>query len=490
MGFDLLDFPEDFDPENYTTQCVRLEIPSGIEFQMAIRALLNKTMFWDNWKRDNAKRGTKIAGIFRKQILNTLVFEDCSSMTFDCGDVEDCFESSEAIQNSIDTKIKNYGNSNNPNQPSVGGNGKGSTENLVGSNSQGCNEDEIWGNCVALVEQLHNNTVDFFEQIEALTNSQEIAAKIVGAIPLLETLPLDEVIEIGDNFRQLIVDMYNAVYTDDLANEFTADLFCKAVENCELTVKDAFDILKPKVEAAYPQIGDLWDNLHAISEMLRSFVELTGGGVAVYAFWAAQLGLANSLNNAFGFTISELIMYTKLGIPDNDWSIWAEDCAYTYLLYDFTLAQQGFSVFGTRGSYVPPFNSTRFQEGSSYYIAVHIKRQIGAAAGIRRIEIDLEMTAGTQQTTPYSRFQIIGSNGSTVKQNITIQSGQLAEGNHTITYEPVSPITILASEYIRFDRWLYDNANGVTSGYATAKIKKIRLYFTDDAPTDWGGEVV
>jgi len=259
-----------------------------------------------------------------------------------CQLVADCINNPDSP---VSQALKDFNLSNsNPNAPTVGGTGQGDTENMVGAAAQGCGFDEIYGNCVSFREQLHQNTLDFFDVIEAVTNNQEAAAKIVGAIPLLETLPIDDIMEMGDNFRQFIVDGYNATYTLTLAQEFECELFCLAQENCELTVKDAFDLLSAKLIGAFPEVENVWNTLETCIALINFSGEIASG-LIVWSFWCAQLGLANTLNNAFGFSMSDIIVNTKLGTPANDWQLLCDDCSGAWEhIFDFTAGTQGWTI--------------------------------------------------------------------------------------------------------------------------------------------------
>lgn len=347
-----------------------------------------------------------------------------------------------------------------------------------------CDLDKLYGQCVFLVQTTNRLITDFLEQFEAASNITEILT-IIGSSPVLNESGAEALAGYAAYLQEVLAENYASQYTQDFENEIVCGLFCIAKDTCSLQIAQVADYLAGQAGVSLDVPSVIVDIVAALAG-----VPLSGTYVVWSMFTLCWKGLelANMFLDGVGDNALSVSLAAGAGEPSDDWMLLCEDCTVPAgLLFDFTAANQGFALVNSRGAYLPPFATTRFQEGSPYYIAVHITKQMPSGATITKVELDITMIAGTQQTTPYSRFQVIASNGTTTKTNQTIQSGQLAAGDHTISYTFSTPISFLTNEYLRVDRWLYDNANSVTSGYAVAKINKMRLYISGTIPTNWGG---
>lgn len=388
-----------------------------------------------------------------------------------CEIIQNCIGAQlEAIQASVDalsTSVTNISNTVN--------NIETSTENSATKPPTGITFTDAsfrCGGALALVDYMHAQNMAVYAEAEAsaVDNISEMIIAVLTSIPALQTLPVGALGSLTQSYFENQVTTYEADFA--LARiEMASLLACMIEDNGNVLTYDVWGDWLEEVEAIVPS-----------NTAATLFARYSPARQTLINQIAALLNADQSLEAYF----KQLFAAYNAG-EDNP-SNACESCV-EYLEYDYTASNQGFAIFNSRGVYTPPFQTTRFQEGSPFYIAVQFARQIGVARTVNRIEMDITMSSGTQQATPYSRFQVLQSNNTTVVYNTTIQSGQLAAGNHTIVYNATS-FNVPASGYIRFDRWLYDNANSVTSGFATASINKIRLYFADTVPTDWGGTLV
>lgn len=388
-----------------------------------------------------------------------------------CQIIQDCIGAQlEALQSSIDTLTATVNNVSN-----TVNNIETSTENSAAKPPSGITFNDAsfrCGGALALVDYMHAQNMAVYAEAEAsaVDNISEMIIAVLKSIPALETLPVGVLGSLTQSYFENQVTTYEADFA--LARiEMASLLACMIEDNANALTYDVWGDWLEEVEAIVPS--------NAAASL---FARYSPARQTLINQIAALLNADQSLEAYF----KQLFAAYNAG-EDNP-SNACETCV-EYLEYDYTSSNQGFTIVSNRGTYAPPFQTTRFLTGSIYSVAVHFERQIGVARTVNRIEMDVTMTSGTQQTTPYSRFQVLQSNNTTVVYNTTIQSGQLAAGNHTIVYNATS-FNVPASGYIRFDRWLYDNANSVPSGYAVASINKVRLYFTDAVPTDWGGTPV
>lgn len=320
----MLQFPPDFNPLSYETECVKLIIPKGLEFRMAIRAVLSQLHKQANWMRDDDHRATKIATIFRKQIIDTLEFsEDCETMPFTCEDVLLCLQTDPSIQAFLNQFIRDNDKAELPLDPAK------TSESLLTSSTP-CDFDNMWGKVLAFVQTMNRYTEDFFQSIEALTNNEEIASEIVGAIPALETLPIDEVISMANNFREWIAESYLASYDVGLEQQIACDLFCIAKGECDFTLQMAMDYFYEKIgDLSVYDITDIFSVVQVAVNLLQELSAVNSDHI-VYAMFLAQLGFVNTLSQAFGFDADRIFYDTRLGVDSDDWMVLCNECAWTY----------------------------------------------------------------------------------------------------------------------------------------------------------------
>jgi hypothetical protein len=403
-----------------------------------------------------------------------------------CTVIADCLSDPNSPANAAVRAITGSGNGYPVNEPLPDGK---QNEDFLDSaeTNPSCDLDVLWGQCLYIVQMTNRVITDFLEQFETYTNSVEFAA-VLGKLPVADEIGIDAIISYAAFLQNVIAENYAAQYTADLENTIACKIFCLAQDTCEVSINDIATLLSDELGLSIPA-GFVYDDL--LDALAGLPIEGTSVVYAMFTLAWQGLRIANVVLQGVGDQALKVAVQLGSDNPSSDWTVLCEDCNPSYLLYDFDVANQGFAlVNGNRGAYVPPYNTVRFNDGSAYYIAVHAYRAVTGNASIARIEMDIEMTAGTQQASPYSRVQVMQSNNTSVISNVTIQTGQLAAGNHTIGYDFTTPLAVLTGQIIRFDRWLYDNANSVTSGYATAKVHRVRLYFDGIIPTGWGGEIV
>lgn len=193
------------------------------------------------------------------------------------------------------------------------------------NNAGDCDLDTLWGSCLYTVQILNRLNEDFFEQIEALTNNQEMLAYIVGAIPVLETLPIDEFIELADRVREFVAETYAAGYDVDYEQELACGLFCAARANgcsLDMTVLTTFFFDRAQSVSGFE---DAFQTALTIISAMASWEEVLGEEI-VDTMMAANVGFMSFLNSAFGMDFGTFSLQAKAGIPDDDWQALCEEC--------------------------------------------------------------------------------------------------------------------------------------------------------------------
>jgi len=206
------------------------------------------------------------------------------------------------------------------------------------SNTTDCDLDELWGSCLYTVQILDRLNKDFLEQVEALTNNQEMLEYIVGAIPILETLPIDEFIGIADKVREFVAEFYAAGYDVDFEQEMACDIFCLARQNsCVLNMDVLVGYFVGRASTV-EGFEDAWQTALTIVSAMSNWQEMTGEKV-VLVMMAANVGFLSFLNSAFGMDFGEFSLKARSGIPDDDWETICDECACEAVVtrYDLTI---------------------------------------------------------------------------------------------------------------------------------------------------------
>jgi hypothetical protein len=246
-----------------------------------------------------------------------------------CELIANCLNDENSPANAAARNIANKSNGNgaNGNAPFYNPDNPESDENLVGENGAGCTYDEIYGACVSVIQQMHQNTLDFFDQLNLVASNKDKAKALIASVPYVGTLAADTIVETVIAINTTIQTGYNAQYTDNLAEGFSCDLFCAVKENCSLSIADVFEYMLPKIPTELSvEMTAAYRDPTAMLNLLRTIGDLTGSGY-VYLMWCAQLGLGNTLNNLFGgVSLSNLIINTKLSDPSDDYLLLCTDC--------------------------------------------------------------------------------------------------------------------------------------------------------------------
>jgi len=110
-----------------------------------------------------------------------------------------------------------------------------------------CDYDALWGACLYLVQSGNRAITDFFENLEAASNTLEAATIIAGAIPAAGQYA-EAAGEFADQMQENIAEGYAAAYTETYEEELACALFCLARSNsCELPLDGMVAILADRL---------------------------------------------------------------------------------------------------------------------------------------------------------------------------------------------------------------------------------------------------
>jgi len=310
------------------TRCVSVHIPdddSYLAVLAAAHALLSNT--WSSVGTVEERRA------WSRMWMDAYAATDWDAC-MNCEDVADCIETNTDVQDAINNVYNNYGTGV-PMPPSISG------RNLL-PELVDCNRDELWGAVSALVDGMHQNNVDAFEVIEVATNIAERGALLFSAIPVLETLPVNEAVDyLQTIWTDDLFEAYNANDTTEYRDTLKCDLFCIAVgNNCSLSIDDVYAYFLSRIG------GDFSDNF---VELIAYLVTGTWVGTEVNdMFFTGQLLVMYYGNQFFEMIgIYTFEMYLELGKrdPSDAWEVLCTECGADYcFVWDMSLGLQGWQI--------------------------------------------------------------------------------------------------------------------------------------------------
>lgn len=104
-----------------------------------------------------------------------------------------------------------------------------------------CNNDQIFGMTTQLASFLNATSEDILEIFVTAFAVPGRLGDIIEAIPVVETLPFDDILQFLEKLATQVNDAYQAAYDTQIAEDIACDLFCIAQSNCELTLEQARD---------------------------------------------------------------------------------------------------------------------------------------------------------------------------------------------------------------------------------------------------------
>lgn len=258
-----------------------------------------------------------------------------------CAAVLDCINETTEIQDAI----SQYAQSGSV-TPTTPENASILASELV-NNPPDCDNDIIFGMCKQLVEFVDSISEDILQQIVAANVAGKALAFLISAIPVVESLPLDEAAEFGSWLAETIYDSYLAASTVTLRDEVSCDLFCLAVNNdCVLSMQDARDYF-------LDQLGITLDLSNPLNFLNDLIAENLVGNAAFYGMFAMVFQMFSFgeiiLGNRFETFLR--IVNTFFNDPDSDWSTLC-DCVETWEhTFDFTEDDGGFVAVNGGGNF-------------------------------------------------------------------------------------------------------------------------------------------
>lgn len=207
----------------------------------------------------------------------------------------------------------------------------------------------LFGAITYLVDTMHNANLDLYQAFEAASNKRDLGEIVFEAIPVLETLPLDEVSEYISELETAIAENYEGQWTTvpitGLRDRIRCGLFCLALAND--------NSLSWELIANYfwGEVGFTFgDYVDTMQDFVTFFITGTWTGNEIVFISFANIASALSTAQKFGgMTFPGLTTIMQLGLndPDEDYEILCTDCVEPPLetCYDFTSGEQGFIAY-------------------------------------------------------------------------------------------------------------------------------------------------
>jgi len=245
----------------------------------------------------------------------------------DCANVAGCIEGDEETQAAIAAAIASstliqQAIANVYNELGVGGTMNAATRdrNLTGVN-EGCNLNKLWGFIAGGIDGMNANNIDAQQSAELVSNIFERAALVVGAIPGIGVLPVDEVIGYAQGlWSDDLFEVYEANDTTEYRNTLKCDIFCLAQANgCKVTI----DLLRQYFLDRLSFAGD-----QTVDNIVQFLIDGVWTGTQVNdTFYLAQVIWMQNGNKFFKVQgVMSFSVLFALGEPSDDWELLCEDC--------------------------------------------------------------------------------------------------------------------------------------------------------------------
>lgn len=450
-------------------RCITVYVPDDDRYVALLSGLVAIPTKWFNWQRDATHKGKLLANQWQAAYALT-DWEGCMN----CEDVADCIENNEAVQEALEQNlIDNINNSadvqtalnNVYNQYGVNPMPEDVTATDIMPPTVLCDADKMWGAVNQLIESMHTNNLDSFEAAEELTDFSERVSMLLSAIPIFETLPVDE-----------FIDYVQGIWTDDLFEAYVAndttiyrdtlkcDLFCIAVNNnCVLTIDDVYDYFLLRISA---------DPANDLIQLIAYLAAGTWTGTQVNdMFFAGQILImkyGNQFFNTIGIRPFQTYMEIGSRNPSNDWTIlcdcgWYSEMDVTADMYTWQANPEGFN-WGNWTDTIGFISGFDVSEGNAYQM-VQIKLDFAAPASVQRMAFDYDLTSGTQV------FGLVLNVGT---DNVNVGQTDVPANGTDLTYDKTMIDTAANSITLRCQAGFQTGSSSDPGGQSI--VKRIRVW--------------
>lgn len=312
-----------------------VNVPADAFFLGVVMGLLKVGMFRYTWSGTDEQ----LDAVTERMKRMYLEYQEQAESCMTCEEIEDCIETSEAVQNALEQWFVD--NVNNPAMQTALANSFNPTvsggrvpdsyaqQNAYAINNT-CNDDQAWGNIrTGLIDRSFQRVLDVLQDIELTTDNQEMLAQALNATPILgsvfDVIPITDWFLWFDNVRNWMYDAFVSGDDLEMRDSIACDLFCIWQENCSLSVEQIRDYYWQKTVELVPGWSGAFEGLATLIGALASSTEAFGDAV-VYALVGSQYGFQSFINDWFGIHIDSVMTDLTVGGASDDWMTLCEDC--------------------------------------------------------------------------------------------------------------------------------------------------------------------
>jgi len=294
-------------------------------------------------------------------------------------------------------------------------------------------DDRRFNMCVGFVDQLHNDVVDFLELFEQDTNNFEL----IGSLSLVtgaDEISLDAVFSLINYIQESVIDLYMALFTDELRDEIACAIFCALPDDCVMTLDNIWD--------AYVTLFESTLNIETLMDFLSSLI-LAGtptNSLMVYfmhlmAMGWAKLGgqiLADYFETqvwAGAYRRYQVVLQVLSRGENDSWDLLCECPEFWEHTFDFTVNNGGFVVMTDASPQLGVYQSGNgwvsqyAQAQANWQNRARVKRDF-ASTKITRIRASFDFKRGVaNNVNPNVAWRV----GATVVNTQNIDSQTLTE---------------------------------------------------------------
>lgn len=353
------------------------------------------------------------------QFPNEIPEDTCMDL---CQLILDCIEQEASLQQAIATySLASPIPQNQPEQQT------GLDAELI-NNPPACDEDIVFGMTTGYTDLMNIISEDILEIAVAATSPAGRIGDIIEAIPVIGEAPLDDIFQFVESFMVDMNDAYAAAYTSQIRDDIRCDLFCLAIDDCNLTLEQARDYFFDKLAETI--------SLNVWNGFLDDLIGISYSGISTV--WAMHLLITQTIifgGELIGYDTSRLIatIQSLFNDPDSDWVGLCDDCTWDCVT-DFADVDGNFTlpiVFEgvSAGVWVTTvgWDSTDLKRSSTAWARMlQIELAFADPVFVEDITLNYDYTKGTFEGADVNALQILsklgGLGGSTVDNTVILRS--------------------------------------------------------------------
>jgi len=292
-----------------------------------------------------------------------------------------------------------------------------------GTTIDGCDNDDkdaLYGAISQVVRYIHEVNMQILIDLgQSAGNIVEQSQTLLGAFPPTDLVAADDLTKYINFLIDELKEEYESTVDEELLQTTICDLFCIAVANgCNTNMYDIFNYFGSKLDPTFTNFASTYLQIVQFAA-IGSF---TGD---MYFHYMCYFQLASvAIGQATGFDTQrnyDLQIAAGQNSPDNDWTLFCDECPALYRLYEWDFTKQGqgdsYKALGfnvSEGTFVA--GSGWFHNPSNSIVTIGIDLPIG----IDILSFGIQTNVAPSQRTVEFR---VTKNSSTGGQGANMTSG-------------------------------------------------------------------